>query len=558
MPNRRFATALASALADLGVRHAVISPGSRNTPLIAGFAAEGRIEKWPVIDERSAGFFALGLAKASHTPVVLACTSGTAAVEYHPAVVEASQSDVPLLILTADRPAELRDVGAPQTVDQISLYGSAVRMFAEALPPDTDTAPEAPGEIAIDIWAHATASPPGPVHLNLPFREPLLEPATTSPPAVTAPAASPYELPDLDDLVDRLNGKRGVIVAGRCNDPDFPAACAALARAGGFPVLADPLSGLRHGSHVSAHILSHGDLLATAGALDAHRPEVVIRFGPVPTSKPVWSWLAGNPDVDQILIDEQSRDATSSARTTLELEPAAAAGSLAATVGAPTGWLDTWVADDEAAAARVAAALRDTEFPNEPAVARTIIDSLPEESVLTVGSSMPIRDVDSFGGTSRRRLTVHGNRGANGIDGTVSAALGTAASGSNALVLLGDVAMFHDLNALGTAKQLGLPMTIVVVHNDGGGIFHFLPQHDPNLLNSTVFETYLATPHGTDFVDIGNALGLETHRVDDAASLSALVATTATGPRLIQVHTDREQNLELHRRVTAALDGLFR
>ncbi len=560
MPNRRFAIALASALADLGVRNAVISPGSRNTPLIAGFAAEERIEKWPVIDERSAGFFALGIARATGTPVVLASTSGTAAVEYHPAVVEASQSDVPLLVLTADRPEELRNVGAPQTVDQISLYGSAVRMFADALPPDTDTSPEAPGEIAIDIWAHATAPPPGPVHLNLPFREPLLEPATSyAPPPVAVPDTSPPELPDLDDLAKRLNGKRGVIVVGRCNDPTFPAACTALARSSGFPVFADPLSGMRHGSHVSAHILSNGDLLAAAGALAGHRPEVVVRFGPVPTSKPVWSWLAANGDVDQILIDDQSRDATNSARTTLELEPAAAATALAATViGAPADWLDTWVSFDGAASTLVTTALHDTEFPNEPAIARTILDSLPEGSVLTVGSSMPIRDVDSFGGTSRRRLTILGNRGANGIDGTVSTALGTAAAGSNAVVLLGDVALFHDLNALGTAAQLGLPITIVVVHNDGGGIFHFLPQRDPDLLDAETFETYLATPHGTDFVSIGRALGLETHRVDRKETLSSLIATTAEGPRLIQVHTDREENLEMHREVTTAIERLFR
>ena len=357
---------------------------------------------------------------------------------------------------------------------------------------------------------------------------------------------------DLEDLATRINGKRGLIVAGRCNDPTFPSACATLAQTLGFPVIADPLSGVRHGSHMSEHILSHGDLLATAGALDAHRPEVVIRFGPVPTSKPVWTWLAANPDVDQILIDTQSRDATHSAGTSLEIEPTVAARALTAIADSgPADWLNTWVDLDTTAAALVSSALSDSEFPNEPAIARTIVDSLPEGSVMTVGSSMPIRDVDTYGGTSRRRLTIHGNRGANGIDGTVSAALGTAAAGAAATVLLGDVAMFHDLNSLGTAVQLGLPITIVVVHNDGGGIFHFLPQSDPALLDTEAFETYLVTPHGTDFVAVAAALGMETHGIDDAAELSSLIAKPTSAPRLIQIRTDRHANVELHRQIAA-------
>jgi 2-succinyl-5-enolpyruvyl-6-hydroxy-3-cyclohexene-1-carboxylate synthase len=561
MVNRRFAVSLISALADLGVEHAVISPGSRNTPLIAGFAAEARIRKWSIIDERSAGFFAIGLARVTGRPVALASTSGTAAVEYHPAVVEASQSDISLIVLTADRPPELRDVGAPQTIDQLSLYGAAVRMFADALTPDGDTPIGVPGDIAIDAWAHATAAPPGPVHVNLPFREPLLEPDTPfSVRHIEIPPQPEPERMDLAGLASRLDGRRGLIVAGRSNDPQFPAACAALGTKMRFPIVADPLSGLRYGPHLFDGVLAHGDLLAAAGTLDDLPPEVVVRFGPIPTSKSVWSWLADNPHVDQILVDMQSRDATHSAGSTLETNETATALALAEAVSTPAGddWLDSWLRRDETAAAHVAGSLQRAAFPNEPAVAQVVIDAAPDGSVLTIGSSMPIRDVDAYAGRGTKSIRLFGNRGANGIDGTVSAALGTAASGRNAVVLLGDVSMFHDLNSLGTAVQLDLPITIVVVNNDGGGIFHFLPQRDPEILDPETFENYLATPHQTDFVDIAKAFGIDSHDVEDVDTLRDLIADPSGAVRLIQIRTDRRANHRLHRRIADELGDLLR
>jgi 2-succinyl-5-enolpyruvyl-6-hydroxy-3-cyclohexene-1-carboxylate synthase len=557
MPNRRFAVSLAAALADLGLRHVCISPGSRNTPLIAGFAAEPRIRKWRLLDERAAGFFALGLARAIGAPVALACTSGTAAVEYHPAVVEADLSEIPLLVLTADRPEELRGLGAPQTINQISLFGTAVRMFADALAPDDDTPLEAPGEIAVDIWAHATTSPPGPVHLNLPFREPLLGAIETfDPPRLESIDIPKEPVPDLSSVATALSGCRGLIVAGRENDPAFPAACAGLAAVTGFPVIADPLSGLRFGDHRLDNVLAYGDHLAAAGALDLLAPEVVLRFGPVPTSKPTWSWLEQHPDVEQILIDIQSRDATNSAATTIEADPAVAARTIAAQVSkaAPHGWLGSWLELD----ARVAAELGDLEFPSEPAVARAVVTAVPEASAITVGSSMPIRDIDSFAGKGPKRLSLFGNRGANGIDGIVATALGVAAAGINSIVLVGDVSLFHDLNSLGTAVQLELPITIVVINNNGGGIFHFLPQHDPGVLDPEVFETYLATPHGTDFMAIAAGFGIEAHDVGDLEELSNLLGAAPTGPRLIQVRTDRETNLAIHRTVSETIRRVIR
>lgn len=555
-PNRSFTTSLASVLADLGVRHACLSPGSRNTPLIAGFAAEDRITKWSILDERSAGFFAIGLAKATGRPVVLACTSGTAAVEYHPAVVEASQSEVPLLVLTADRPEELRNVGAPQTIDQLSLYGSAPRIFIDAAAPDTSTTHQDAVDLATTIWEATSGDNPGPVHLNLPFRDPLLATARAIPPASQLKPirqnTQPLRLTKIGQLLD---GRKGIIVAGRTNDPGFPQACTELAAATMWPIIADPLSGLRHGEHRLERVLAHADPLAAAGALDELKPEVVLRFGPVPTSKPVWQWLENHPDTDQILIDPGVHDATHSASTTLELTVTAAALALVDAVSEPTPreWADQWAALDVVAGQAIRDELERAPFPNEPMIARVVMDSAPPGSVVTVGSSMPIRDVDTFGGTTSQAIRIQGNRGANGIDGIVSTALGAVASGSPAIALLGDVSLFHDINALGTAVQLDLPLTIVVINNDGGGIFHFLPLHDPAIMAPATFEDYVATPHGTDFVPVARAFGLEAQEVTEVTKLSRLLSVPSRGPRLIQLRTNRDQNLALHRTLARAV-----
>ena len=556
-PNVILAATLASALADLGVENACISPGSRNTPLIAGFGGESRIRKWPILDERSAGFFGVGLAKATGRPVVLVCTSGSAAAEYHPAVVEASHSDIPLLILTADRPAELRSIGAPQTIDQIELYGSSVRLFVDAPTPTEATRSREIVDLAVEAWSAATAGTPGPVHLNLPFREPLLS-GTTSPtiPPMDLPTAVDAEPPDLSQLAGAINGRNGLIVAGRSNDPEFPEACTAFAEAAGYPIIADPLSGLRHGTHQIGRVLASGDALAAAGAFDRLSPDLVVRFGPVPTSKPTWSWLENNPDVEQILIDVANRDATHSATTVLTIPPTTGAKALAATVTktAPQAWTDRWLTLDAAASEAIADASLAAPFPNEPMIARIVMENAPAGTFVTVGSSMPIRDVDTFGGKSTHPIRVFGNRGTNGIDGVVSAALGTAASGRPAIALVGDVSMFHDLNALGTASQLGLPLTVIVIHNDGGGIFHFLPQRDPAILPPETFEQYLGTPHGTDFVEVSKALGIQSCNVEKPAELARIISGDGDKPRLIQLRTDRDDNTELHRKIAAVVE----
>lgn len=557
-PNLTFTTRLVSTLADLGLRHVCISPGSRNTPLIAAFAAEDRVEKWTILDERSAGFFAIGLAKTTGLPVALTCTSGTAAVEYHPAVVEASQTDLPLIALTADRPPELRGIGAPQTVDQINLYGSSTRLFIDAPLPDDDGG-AAPAELALAAWAAATGTTPGPVHLNLPFREPLLTgDALPSPDRTPHPGRQPTEAPDVSRASEMVTGRRGLIVAGRSNDPDSPSAIADLARATGFPIVADPLSGLRYGTHSLDHVLGSADALIAAGALDRLVPDVVIRFGPIPTSKSTWTWMQQHPEIDQILVDTARRDATSSARVILTAGERDTAAALVATAPetAPAGWTASWTEFDLKATETIGDAVAEAEFPNEPSIARAVLEAAPHQAAVTIGSSMPIRDIDTYGGKGGKPLLLLGNRGANGIDGLVSAALGTAAAGKPAIALVGDVSMFHDLNSLGTAAQLGLPVTIVVINNDGGGIFHMLPQRDPSILPPSVFERYLATPHRTDFTAVAESIGLETHDVATRQELEKLIAFPVDRPRLIQLRTDREHNAGLRRVLLAGVRAI--
>jgi 2-succinyl-5-enolpyruvyl-6-hydroxy-3-cyclohexene-1-carboxylate synthase len=558
-PNLVFCHGLAAALADLGVEHACVSPGSRNTPLIAGFAGEPRIRKWPILDERSAGFFGIGLARATGKPVAVICTSGSAAAEYHPAVIEARQSDAPLLVLTADRPPELRGVGAAQTIDQIALYGSSPVLFVDAPPPDDSTTAQDGVALATRVVAAARAES-GPVHMNLPFREPLLGVGSISGPApVTPPPTQEPPSPDLGRVARRLDGRRGLIVVGRSNDPGLPTAVDALAKATGAPVIADPLSGLRYGA-TSDLVLACGDALATAGLLDELVPDYVIRLGHIPTSKSVWGWLERNPQVLQVLAGTAGQDATRSASELVPHTSRTVATALAAAIESATSeqWARSWLTADRIAAQAISESVDHLPFPNEPAIARLVMNHASNGASITLGSSMPIRDVDTFGGKNQRNLRVFGNRGTNGIDGVASAATGAAAAGVQSIALLGDVSMFHDLNILGTAAQLDLPITYVVINNDGGGIFHFLPQAQPELLDPAVFETYLGTPHGTDFVAVARALGIAAERIERGEDLAAALQTEPSGPGLYELRTDRSANLAAHRSAAAAVEAALR
>ncbi len=562
-----------------GIREAVVCPGSRSTPIALALRASDRIRVRVLYDERAAGFFALGMARTSRRPVVLLATSGTAVVEFAPAVVEASLSRVPLVVLTADRPTELRDRGAPQTIDQDHLYGRSAKWYTELPLLDED-----PRTLAHWRWvagravAVASAGPAGPVHVNLPFREPLL-PDASLPPDGPAPArpfaevvAGRRTLDDeaLDALAMRLASvARGLIIAGPDDDPALPAALADLARVTGFPILADPLSGLRTGRHDRSRVIVRGDQLARPGAwLDGHLPELVLRTGAMPTSKPVLELLARvRPELVILDGDAGWREAALVPATFIHADPADTAARLAAasTTGrTEPGWTDDWLAADRAADAAMTAWLAAFDEPFEGSPWPILADALPDRSVLWAGSSMPVRDLDAWLPSTDRAIAVHSNRGANGIDGVVSTALGSAAvSGGPVALVVGDISFLHDLNALVAARLHGLSATIVLVNNDGGGIFSFLPQAQPGAAVPGTglpehYEELFGTPHGIDGGPIVRALGGE-HRVVGAADLDAAIRDSIGRPgvRVLELQTDRARNLELHRDVSAAVAAVL-
>ncbi|MCU1499917.1 MAG: 2-succinyl-5-enolpyruvyl-6-hydroxy-3-cyclohexene-carboxylate synthase [Acidimicrobiales bacterium] len=552
-----------------GLTDAVIAPGSRSTPLALALTARDDLAVHVHHDERAAGFVALGLGLASGRPALVLTTSGTAAVELHPAVVEAHQAGVPLLAITADRPPELFDVGAPQTVDQTHLFGASVRWFAEPGPPVV----EASGtwrSLAARALVEATdgGDGPGPVHLNLAFREPLV--------------ATPAELPEgraegrpwhaaggrriavdrvgTQQLTAVLDDDRGVIVAGAgCGDPG---AVLALAEATGWPVLADPRSGCR-GDHPA--VVAHADALLRHGpTAEALGPAVVLRLGAPPASKVVGQWLATS-GARQVLVDATGGwpDPDRTAELVLHADPTAAVTALARLVGrtATETWSGRWQAAEAAASVAVEATLSAHPEPTEPGVARAVVGGLRPGATLVVSSSMPIRDVEWFGGRAPG-VRVLANRGANGIDGVVSTAVGVAlaarGSGEATVALVGDVAFLHDSNALLGIAGRHIDLTIVVVDNDGGGIFSFLPQ--AGALAAERFELLFGTPHGVDLDVLAAAHGLVTIQPEGAADIGpAVAASVATGgARLVRVRTDRAANValhdELHAAVAAALD----
>lgn len=546
-PAEALTTRLAGALADLGLRHVVISPGSRSTPLALAFTAEPRITAHVLLDERSAGFFALGIAKQGGVPTALVCTSGTAAAHYLPSVVEAGQARVPLLILTADRPPELRGVAAPQTIDQIDLYGSAVRMFHDIGVPDEVIADGAPS-LALRAWSAALDAPQGPVHLNFPFREPLASPTEAVEPTTLRHHRGEVQLPPeaLVGLGERLSGRRALIVVGGYQRPGFAAATAMLSGEASIPVLADIQC-----RFPSPSTIVHGDLLATAGFLSEYEPEIIIRVGHLPTSRPIWSWLQ-ETGAEQVTLDDAGwRDPLDAATVVYRADPAVTFADLSGRVApAPSSWLPTWQAADRAVGLAVGRVLETEPFPNEPAIARAVWESTPTGATIYAASSMPIRDLDSFAGSTRGEIATLSNRGANGIDGLLSAAAGSSVSdGRRVVVLAGDLSVLHDATALGVIAGLDLPVTIVAVNNDGGGIFHFLPQADR--LASDRFEMLFGTPHGHSLTRIAEAFGVPSREVGDEHDLRAAIAS-ATGPSLIEIHTDRVKNVKVHERLRAA------
>jgi 2-succinyl-5-enolpyruvyl-6-hydroxy-3-cyclohexene-1-carboxylate synthase len=546
-------------LARCGMRDACTSPGSRSTPVILSLAREARIRCWSHVDERCAAFFGLGAAKASGRPVAIACTSGTAAANFAPAVIEAHWARVPLIVLTADRPPELRDIGAGQTIDQLKLYGDAVKWFFEVdVPQATPESLRWIRALACRAYWTALEGAPGPVHLNLPLREPLVleqplpsedsgrpdqRPYVARPPAATAPVG---------DL--RLPG-RGVVVAGRDErDRPFGAIVADFAGRAGYPLLADPLSGARHGEAAIAHY----DLILREAAFTAQtRPELIIRVGDLPTSKPLRAWLAGLSDVPQVAFDPEGawQDPVAVVGDRLAVDPAACLAALPGPADVDSGWLERWREADRSVAGAITATLG--ERLTEPMVARSLAAWLPPEATLFVAASMPIRDMEEFAAAREDGPRILSNRGANGIDGIVSSAFGAAAVSPGPVVLLiGDVALAHDIGGLLAARRLDLDLTIVLLNNDGGGIFHFLAVSG----QTDAFEEHVATPHGLRFDLAADLFGCSYVQPTGLATLrDALRGAGGTpGTTIIEVLSDRAANLALHREVSEAATAAVR
>ncbi len=575
-PATAFGATFADELIRCGLREAVVAPGSRSTPLAMAFSdaeRQGRLRLHVRIDERSASFTALGLAKASRRPVAVVCTSGTAAANFHPAVIEADESGVPLLVLTADRPPELRGTGANQAIDQVKLYGSAVRWFCEAGVPE-----RRPGmagywrSLACQAWAHAAGAaggPAGPVHLNLALREPLT-------PEVPGGAGEPDWPESLDGRPNgapwtRFPGSRGSGVSGGipggrppgastelpwtergvvvCGDGDYDAAALVeLAERAGWPVLAEPSSGARRGPNA---LPAYQYLLATPEFTAARRPDVIVSAGRPGLARPQMAFLSRSAP-RHVVIEQGPGRWADPQRAATDVAPAIRLAGLSPRAGS-SAWLDGWRRADEAARQAADAVLAGDDDLTEPRLARDLVAGLPEGALLWIGSSLPIRDVDLFG-VPRGDIRVLASRGASGIDGTVSAAIGAAlAHDGPAFALVGDLAFLHDAPGLVLGPDESRPdLCLIVVNNDGGGIFSTLEQ----AAFPGTFERLFGTPHGAGLHHLAAAFGLAYERLDQPADLDKIVA--GSGLRIVEAQTDRATGAALRVRLREAASAAVR
>ena len=585
-PTYAYVYAFIDELQRAGVHHIVICPGSRSTPLAIVSASHPAIKTWLHIDERSAAFFALGLAKGSGETVALLCTSGTAAANFFPAIAEAHLTHIPLLVLTADRPHELRENGAPQAIDQNRLYGTHTKWFVEvALPEASNAALRYIRTLADRASALTHALPAGPVHLNFPFREPLTPAPIASQPLPPADQRDPiawYGRPDnipyttVDDALQAsaspstimqiahqaTTTPHSLIVVGPLNayhDPAFSETLLTLAHRLGYPVLADPLSQLRSTPNLpyaDEGISSYDAFLRIDDFTAHHQPELIIRFGAMPVSKPYLQYTQRYSTCPQIIIDANGGwdEPTALASQLLHADPLAFCQDLLhhlPAVSAKT--TDNWLSDWQQADLHTREALQTTiqHFP-EPFEGRAFQELsaiLPADSTLFVGNSMPIRDLDTFFWHSSHPIRIAANRGANGIDGVVSTALGMSAAHPTTrhVLVIGDLSFFHDMNGLLAAHLHHLNLLIILINNDGGGIFSFLPQAD----HPDHFESLFGTPTGLDFAPAVNMYGGTFARPTNWQEFGADIEQNITSPGLhvIELRTHRDSNVSMHRQL---------
>jgi 2-succinyl-5-enolpyruvyl-6-hydroxy-3-cyclohexene-1-carboxylate synthase len=549
--NLRWALALIAGLRDGGVRCLVLSPGSRSTPVVIAAQRTPGLELIAILDERSAGFFALGAARASGRPVALLATSGSAPAHWYPAVIEASETGIPLVLLSADRPPTLRGFGANQTIDQTRLFGAFAREAHDpGLPGADDAALKTAAGLGRRVATVAGGPRPGPVQINLPFEEPLVPspdcddalPATPVQPNGDWPRADAARSA-LEPL--RLPTGRGLVVVGpELFGAAFADALADAARRLGLPVLADPLSGLRFGAAADAVLSSQDALLRNPAAAQSLRPDWVLRFGGAPVSKVLGQWLAGIPT---LLVDPAGgwRDPSHDLRARLVAEPAAVCAALQVDRPPDPDWPDAWRRAEARVQALANAHLATSPWC-EPQLIRALLRRIPASEALLCGNSMPIRQLDTWSGTRPAPLRLHGNRGASGIDGQLSTLAGLNQAGPPCWALLGDLSAIHDLSGWLLADRLSRP--VVVINNGGGRIFDYLPQH-----GLPGFEQLWRTPVTPDLAALAAAFGFEHRLADDAASLDTALAGEAKPGVLVEVRIDAEASRDTHRRFWQAV-----
>lgn len=561
MTNREFLTeyvfAFTHSLVQAGVQKVVISPGSRSTPLAYAFMKQEGMETYRQIDERSAGFYALGLAKATNSPVVLVCTSGTAAANYFPAIVEAFYARVPLIVVTADRPHELREVGAPQAINQINLFGAHVKWSADLPLPEQGNRLDYLARHLARAAAVAETAPKGPIHLNVPFREPLGidfdQPYESGGELKRFSSSQQLSTEAQAFLQESFTQRRGLLIAGEytgvISDEQWE-----FIRRLGWPVLADPLSNLRANVPVDLHGLiidSYDALLKNESFMERVLPDVLVRIGPQPVSKPLSLFLAKIKPKRYIVIDESPmlRDPQSVVTHHIQ-QSSSALWKLELSEYQDSSYLKLWM--EAAVIARTAISEHCGQQMDEGVLAKALFEEL-DACDLTVSSSMPIRDADTYFQVTKRDVQIYANRGANGIDGVVSTAFGIqAAKARPGFLLIGDLALLHDINGLIASKLQATDMTIVVMNNDGGGIFSYLPQSQ----EERYYEELFGTPTGIGFKSAAEMYDAEYFSADTVEELQkALRTPKEKSVRIIEVTTDRAHNVTTHRKLWSRLNG---
>ncbi|MCG7335980.1 2-succinyl-5-enolpyruvyl-6-hydroxy-3-cyclohexene-1-carboxylic-acid synthase [Sporosarcina sp. ACRSM] len=555
---------MTGALMQAGVKSVVISPGSRSTPLAYAFASTDNLNVYMQIDERSAGYFALGLAKASREPVVLLCTSGTAASNYHPAITEAYYARIPLIVITADRPHELREVGAPQAIDQIRMYGQHVK-YSIDFPlaernPDIDDFLDRHINRALSV---AMTAPWGPVHLNVPFREPLLidfdrrVPGSTFSERIAGEAM--LDTPAARQVTALLGeAERGMLIVGDWPHDMDKKAFWDFADALQWPVLCDPLSNLRSEvpENVQALCIDHYDAILKSEVFKENAvPTTVLRFGAQPVAKPLSLFLKKAKPAVVIAVDESPEFRDSLGIVTHHIQASPTSLFQLVVNQSRTAYTERWVRANELASEVTAS--YEGGPGDEGIIAKLLFEHLPDGVDLISGSSMPIRDVDTFFRKTGKDITHFANRGTNGIDGVVSTALGIQAARKRpAWLLIGDLSFLHDVNGLIATRFHETDLTIIIVNNDGGGIFSYLPQ-------STVpehFEELFGTPTGLTFEHIAAMYDAQYAAITTSEAFQAELAKPKNKPiRMIEVFTNRQMNVKAHRelwqQITERLDG---